>query len=70
MVYPYEYVISNDSFIQVHDYMRKVVNKEEGTKIPTVSILHGVIMGVEGIPKWSQHTTYKVLQALGFKYVP
>ena len=37
-----------------------------GTRIPTIAILHDVIMGLEGIPKWSPNTTYKVLNGLGF----
>ena len=47
--------------------MEKVLRKVPGTKLPTIKILHDVIIGIEGMPKWSPTTTYHVLKELGFK---
>ena len=39
----------------------------EDAMFPTTKILHKKIQEIEGIPKWSFTTSYRILLALGFR---
>ena len=54
--------------VQVHEYMVECNDKEnEDVMFPTTKILHKKIQEIEGIPKWSFTTSYRILLALGFR---
>ena len=41
--------------------------KKEEAVFPTMKNIHARIQNLEGIPKWSFMTTYRIIAALGFK---
>ena len=56
-------------FPKVHEHIKLCNDKDvDDVEYPTTKNLHSRIMEIEGIPKWSISTTYRVLLALGFKY--
>ena len=64
-----EFWFTDPSLFQVHEHLKDCNEKKEDTLFPTTTILHEKFMKLDGIPKWGRTTSYKILLALGFKYI-
>ena len=55
--------------LQIHELIKKTLDKETGATHPVIKSIHLAIQKIPGIPKWSERTTLKMMQHLGFAYV-